>query len=139
MWTPIETPAGSKFDLGKPRMDLISALATTYLAKVLTFGANKYEAHNWRNGIPLSKLIAAAERHITAIKAGIDYDAESGLPHAAHLMCEAMFLIEASLDNALDDRYHYNPEMKDLLEALLANEVSEVAVQSQSTEVQIQS
>lgn len=117
---------GNKADGGKPRMDLISPLAMAYLAQVLTFGAKKYSAHNWRKGIPLSKLIAASQRHLTAIAAGIDTDEETGLPHAAHLMCEAMFICEQLISPVgfiNDDRYLYTRYQKDLLVALLADTV----------------
>ena len=121
-----EIGTGDKADIGKPRMDLISPLAMAYLAQVLTFGANKYAAHNWRKGIPLSKLIAASQRHLTAIAAGIDTDEETGLPHVAHLLCEAMFICEqlvSPLHVSTDDRYQYKESQKNLLVALLAGTV----------------
>lgn len=83
---------GVKNDAHKPYMDLLDSYAMTELAKVLTHGAKKYSAHNWRSGIQFSCLIAASFRHLTAINSGEDLDMESGLPHAAHLMCNAMFL-----------------------------------------------
>jgi hypothetical protein len=83
---------GIKHDEGKPRFDLIDGYAMEQLAWVLTFGAEKYEPHNWRKGIKFSRLIAAAERHLNAIKRGEDFDNETKLPHAAHAMCCLMFL-----------------------------------------------
>ncbi len=44
-------PAGTKFDGGKPRMDLLDPLWLAEVARVLGFGAQKYAAHNWRGGI----------------------------------------------------------------------------------------
>lgn len=119
---------GLKHDSGKPDFSLISSLALTYLAKVLTFGASKYSAHNWRKGIPFSKILAACDRHLQAIKIGEDYDYETGLPHAAHLMCECMFLVEllhSNLNVECDDRYHYTEAQKNLLVSLLANKAIE--------------
>lgn len=87
------TGVGLKFDAGKPRMDLVDADALEELARVLDFGAHKYAEHNWRKGIKLSRLLAAAGRHLFAIVRGEDKDPETGLQHAAHLMCCAMFLI----------------------------------------------
>lgn len=49
-------------------------------------------AHNWRNGIHTSRLIAAAGRHLAAINRGETNDSETGLQHAYHLGCCAMFL-----------------------------------------------
>lgn len=83
---------GIKFDKDKPRYDLIDAYATDQLAQVLTFGAKKYAPHNWRKGLKLSQLVAAAQRHLFAIANGEETDPETGLPHAAHLQCCSMFI-----------------------------------------------
>jgi hypothetical protein len=84
--------SGRKDDAEKSRTDLLDPDALEGLAKVLTFGANKYDAHNWRGGIAFSRLIAAALRHLFAIMRGEDNDSESGLPHVDHLGCCWMFL-----------------------------------------------
>lgn len=81
-----------KFDKDKPRMDLLDPWALEGLASVLTFGAQKYAAHNWRNGLGYSRVIAAMARHLSAIQKGEDIDPESGLPHVDHLGCCWMFL-----------------------------------------------
>lgn len=86
------TNEGMKFDTEKPKMDLLDPLALEGLANVLTFGARKYAAHNWRSGISNSRLIAAMLRHLFAIMRGEDIDPESGLPHIDHLGCCWMFL-----------------------------------------------
>lgn len=83
---------GMKFDTDKPRMDLLDAQALEGLATVLTFGAKKYAAHNWRNGISNSRLVAALLRHTFAILRGEYTDPESGLPHIDHVGCCWMFL-----------------------------------------------
>ncbi len=64
-------PSGVKHDQGKPRMDLLDADASEGLAAVLTFGANKYAAYNWRGGLQYSRLIAALLRHLMAIQRAI--------------------------------------------------------------------
>lgn len=81
-----------KFDEEKVRMDLLDADAIEGLAKVLTFGAKKYAANNWRKGISNSRLIAALLRHTFAILRGEYIDPESGLPHIDHVGCCWMFL-----------------------------------------------
>lgn len=102
----IEQIGGVKFDSGKPRMDLIDGEALEELARVLDFGARKYAENNWRKGIKLSRLLAASMRHLTAIIRGETYDQETGLQHAAHLMCCAMFLIWTIKHRQdLDDRW----------------------------------
>jgi len=95
-----------KFDQEKPRMDLLDADALEGLAKVLTFGAAKYAAHNWRNGISNSRLIAALLRHLFAITRGEYVDKESGLPHIDHVGCCWMFLSNNMKNRPdLDDRW----------------------------------
>jgi hypothetical protein len=87
--------AGVKFDgdyKEKPPMALLDAEYLAGIARVLGFGANKYAANNWRNGIQYSRLISAAYRHLGAINKGEDVDPESGLSHAYHLGCCIMFL-----------------------------------------------
>lgn len=97
---------GLKYDGEKARMDLLDADFLEDVAKVLTFGAKKYAAHNWRSGIATSRLIAASYRHLGAINRGEDIDPESGLPHTAHLGCCVMFLNWMFANKPeLDDRY----------------------------------
>jgi len=84
--------SGLKHDLGKPMMELIDADFELDLARVLTNGANKYDAENWRKGIAFKRLIGAAKRHINAIERGEDIDPEWNLLHTAHAACELMFL-----------------------------------------------
>lgn len=84
--------SGTKYDQDKPRMDLLDAEALEGLAAVLTFGAKKYAAHNWRGGISYSRLLAALLRHTFAIMRGEYVDPESGLPHIDHVGCCWMFL-----------------------------------------------
>lgn len=124
--------SGDKHNTGKAPLDLVSPLALAYLSQVLAFGAKKYAAHNWKGGIPLSYLIAASSRHLEAIKAGIDLDAETGLPHAAHLMCESMFILDQmnSIHHLqFDDRFQETQSKKDLLAAVLAGDVKQIQQQ----------
>lgn len=39
-----------KHDQEKPRVELLPSVPLLMIAEVLTFGANKYAAHNWRGG-----------------------------------------------------------------------------------------
>lgn len=101
---------GVKYDSGKPRMDLLDPYAIEQLSKVLTFGAEKYAAHNWRKGIHKSRLIAAALRHFFKYLGGEDKDPETNLSHIAHAMCCCMFILGLEDKIYLDDRYQ-EPEM----------------------------
>lgn len=97
---------GTKYDSDKPRMDLLDPLALEGLARVMGFGAKKYNAHNWRGGIAYSRLIAAIIRHTFSILRGEDIDEDSGLPHVDHLGCCWMFLSNMMKTRPdLDDRW----------------------------------
>lgn len=85
---------GLRYNEGKVRYDLLPAFAQEQYAKVITEGAVKYADRNWENGMPWSKVIASLKRHIAAIERGEDFDNETGLYHAAHVMCNAAFLTE---------------------------------------------
>lgn len=85
---------GLRFNEGKTRHDLVPAFAQEQYARVLTAGANKYAERNWERGMAWSKVLASLKRHVLAIERGEDYDPETGLLHAAHVMCNAGFLTE---------------------------------------------
>jgi hypothetical protein len=102
--------SGIKHDGAKPNMSLLDPHALTELTKVLDFGAVKYAAHNWRQGISKSRLIAAALRHLFAYLSGEDKDPESGLSHVAHAMCCCMFLLGLEHRPELDDRWKRTAE-----------------------------
>lgn len=90
----MNTDKGLRFNQGKSRHDLVPAYAQEQLAMVLTKGAEKYAERNWELGMKWSKVLSSLERHLQAIKRGEDYDPETGLLHAAHVMCNAAFLTE---------------------------------------------
>ena len=50
--------------VGKGRYDLCSPLAQKRLADIFEAGARKYSDRNWEKGIPLSRFIDSAMRHI---------------------------------------------------------------------------
>lgn len=97
---------GLKFDTDKPRMDLLDTNFLVGVAEVLTFGAKKYAAHNWRKGIEVSRSIAGAMRHITSFNSGENLDPESGKSHLYHAACCLMFA-QGMLDSMpeKDDRF----------------------------------
>lgn len=73
---------------------LIPKNAQEIYARVLTRGAEKYAERNWEKGMKWSKVIASLKRHLNAFELGEDMDPESALPHMAHVMCNAAFLIQ---------------------------------------------
>lgn len=83
-----------KFDNEKPMMELIEPCFLFGLADVLTHGAKKYNANNWKKGDGLDslRLYGAIQRHLNQWRQGEDIDKDSSLPHLYHVACELMFL-----------------------------------------------
>ena len=99
------TPTGTKHDQGKLRYDLIPPIALEQVVEVLTFGANKYRANDWRKGFEYSRLFAATLRHLFAWWKRSGTDPETGLSHLAHAACCLLFLLESEeLELGKDDR-----------------------------------
>lgn len=87
-----QDPIGKKFDSNKPKVSLVPSEAILEMAKAFTYGANKYGADNFKNGIAYRRLLDAAMRHILAISAGEEIDPESGNSHVGHAMASLAML-----------------------------------------------
>ena len=93
--------AGAKLDAGKPRAALVLggfAKALLEVAKVGTFGANKYTDNGWmevENG--KDRYADAGLRHFLYKAAGEELDPESGLDHLAHEAWNALARLELAL------------------------------------------
>jgi hypothetical protein len=97
---------GIKNDQDKNRLDLLSSSWVEGVGQVLTFGARKYSAHNWRSGLARSRLLGACLRHVFAYLRGEDCDPETGLLHLYHASCCLMFASELHFTKPeTDDRY----------------------------------
>lgn len=97
---------GTKHDSGKPEIGLVSHIFLFGLATVLTYGARKYGAQNWRQGLAYSRLFNAIMRHLWAWWGGQECDPESGLPHLDHAAAGLMMLREMwDQQTILDDRF----------------------------------
>lgn len=107
---------GVKYDEGKVRMDLLPPELLFAVADILTFGANKYAARNWEQGMRWGKVFAALMRHLWAWWGGKtltktnflfgELDVETGRSHLWHAGCCLAFLIayeERSIGE--DDRF----------------------------------
>ena len=93
----------------KGRFDLITPYGLERLALVMEKGAKKYADRNWEKGMPFSRLVDSAERHINSFKKGMtDED------HLAHA-CFNLFAIMhfEALRPDLDDMPHYIEEKSD--------------------------
>jgi len=85
---------GVKYDGGKPRYALIPPGVLDPVVKVLTLGAEKYSGDNWMRVDDCGRrYYSALMRHLEAWRSGESTDPESGLPHLAHVVCNAFFLL----------------------------------------------
>lgn len=89
------TKEGVKFDTGKVRYELLPPEFLEETAKVLTFGAQKYEDRNWELGMSWSRVFGALMRHLWAWWNPFvsSTDEETGLSHLSHAACCIAFLI----------------------------------------------
>ncbi len=82
-----------KHDSEKPRTDLLPPMALLEVAKVMTYGARKYEIGNWfKKGATYNRYYAACLRHMLQWQAGEDLDPETGISHIAHAASNLLFL-----------------------------------------------
>jgi hypothetical protein len=93
----------TKNDDDKPAVELLPPLALLETAKVLGFGAKKYDPDNWRRVDDRRRYLAASLRHLLEYAAGKDLDEDSGLPTVAHAACSVLFLLEAHLEGLGED------------------------------------
>jgi hypothetical protein len=116
--------AGIKLDQKKPDMSLIPSAAEVEEARVWTAGKVKYSAYNWYSGINYSRILAAMQRHLTLLKAGIDMDDETKAHHAACIRCGSAMLITFTLEGrfSLDDRIQMTDDAKERLKRSIAGE-----------------
>jgi len=85
-----------KKDDGKIKMHLLPPKALEGIAKIMTYGAKKYNAYNYKQGKGLNwdRLLSACMRHLNAWNSGEDIDPESGENHLFHAGCCIMMLID---------------------------------------------
>lgn len=97
---------GSRYNKGKLKWSLVSWKALEPMVRVLMFGAEKYDDHNWKKGLKWTECSESLLRHMTAFLEGEDNDPESKISHVGHILCNAMFLSYMFLFRKdLDDRY----------------------------------
>lgn len=71
---------------------------------VLSYGAQKYEAHSWRN-VDIERYRDAKARHM--IDGELEFaDNESGLWHKAHELVNLMFLIELETKDMSNEEFN---------------------------------
>lgn len=94
-----------KLDNGKPDLTDIPMEAMWQMGAAFTYGQKKYKKHNFRNGMLVSRLLAAAIRHIFQHLAGQTYDDESKVTHLGHALASiSMACYTLTHKPELDDR-----------------------------------
>ena len=89
---------------GKGRYDLISPFATQRLAKWYELGAQKYSDRNWEKGMPFSRYVDSAKRHLDKFIMGMED--EDHLAAAVWNLFAIMHHQELG-QTELDDMPHY--------------------------------
>ena len=82
-----------RHNTGKPDYSLIPMAALAEVAKVLEYGASKYERGNWLKPTSWEVSFACLHRHMSAWQAGEDNDDESGRSHIAHAACNLIQML----------------------------------------------
>lgn len=99
---PVE---GLKYDTGKNRMGLMCenfSRALWEVAKVSTFGANRYGANNWQYlENPKERYMDALCRHLFQHLQGNKVDSDSGLLHLSAVCWNALALLEFELKDTI--------------------------------------
>lgn len=84
-----------KNDQDKPDFTQIPQEALLEVAKVFTFGGNKYNNHfNYSEGGELRRYVAAANRHINQWLRGIDNDEETDTNHLSNAIASLMMALD---------------------------------------------
>ena len=97
---------GLRYNNNKLRWGLVPQSALEPMVRVLEFGAQKYDDHNWKKGLSITETCESLKRHLDAFMEGEDNDPESGLSHIGHIQCNALFLSYMMKNKPeMDDRY----------------------------------
>jgi len=99
----------ARFSEGKIRHDLVAPWALDQIAKVYTYGTQKYSDDNWWKGLKWKKdVFGCILRHVWKWFRGEVNDDESGLHHLAHAAWNCMALMEYERNGlGVDDRVPY--------------------------------
>lgn len=97
----------------KPRLSFIPKEAMWEMGKALTKGEEKYGAHNFKKGLPVTYLADGAMRHILQGLNDEDIDEETQAHHFGCAMANlAMALYQLENNPDMDDRYKKETSQK---------------------------
>ena len=110
--TTFESGAKREVLQGKGRFDLVSPVMLARLAVIMERGAAKYSDRNWEKGMPLSRFVDSAYRHLTQYLFG-----QRDEDHVGQAIFNLMALLhtQAMIDNgklpeSLNDLPNYQGE-----------------------------
>ena len=105
---------GDRNNQGKLRWSLLDMKTLEGLVQVLMMGAKKYSDYNWQKGLPINEVYESLIRHLVSFMDGEDNDAESGLSHLDHALCNIYFM-KWFMDNKpeMDNRRKKKVEIKE--------------------------
>ena len=86
--------------------DVNGGIMLIELSRLYEFGAEKYEAGGWRQGVLVTELLQAGSRHFFRLMGGERMDPETNLHHIIHIVWQlltALWMIEHMPE--YDDRF----------------------------------
>lgn len=102
---------GRKDDTGKTPYELLPYWYLEGTARILAFGAGKYDAWNWYKGMAWGRVFGALMRHLWSWwwahvrGVGAAIDRETGMSHLWHAGCCLAFLMQYEAEGiGQDDR-----------------------------------
>jgi hypothetical protein len=108
-----------RFNQGKPKLGYILHFPHTIeaLARILEYGAVKYEDMNWKKGGKTdSEYLDAAMRHLTKWLKGNPFDDESGCSHLGQTIWNLMVLLEVNHPDQMINLSRFTEAIEDLKE-----------------------
>lgn len=94
-----EKGTGARKSGGKVAFSMVPLHLLAGVARVLMFGAQKYNLWNWSKGMVWSECFNCACRHLFKwYYLREEYDEETGEHHLDHVMCNILFLRHYSLE-----------------------------------------
>jgi hypothetical protein len=98
--------SGTKFDHDKPDLSLLPSAFKDEVAWCMMDGASKYGRWNYLKGMDITRLLAAAERHLDAIKRGewmVGDSVSKKATHAGAVAANMLMLLHLRSVGALDE------------------------------------
>jgi len=91
-----------KYDQGKEKYTMIPQLALKEVAKVFTYGADKYGDFNYSKQGDVLRYIDAMQRHTNQYLTGENID-ESGVHHLACVAANALMALDGIINKTMTD------------------------------------